>query len=279
MRISRIDKRPQSVTFIDEPQLGRSLLRHWLSEQQGDKTESSPAEYFLNGSITLREPATFNGVNFVDLSNVSPRTFSKQLGILLNTFYEQLASPRSYVGNLPTNLTMYGNETFPAAHGAAAGRDAPKSQVFQSPKTIFSRLGIAVSEAHDRGMPFINFAAKGTATGRTEVFVCQFQWLAVLLLAAGTLFVMGVASLVLSTGATLPPDMLRFVASMTYANAHFSTPPGATALDAIDRARLLRDVRVRIGDIRGDDDNIGEVAFVAADEVKVRPLDYRRLYS
>jgi hypothetical protein len=128
-------------------------------------------------------------------------------------------------------------------------------------------------------MPFVSAATSATAAAPAEVFVCRFAWLAVLLLASGTLFLLGGAAVVLAWRSTLAPDMLRCVASMTYANSSvFSTPPGGTALSAMQRARLLRNVTVRIGDTTGDNGAVGEIAFVAADERKVRSLEHRRLY-
>jgi hypothetical protein len=128
-------------------------------------------------------------------------------------------------------------------------------------------------------MPFVSAAANGTVVASTDVFVCQFGWLAALLLASGTLFGPGVyATLALAAagGATLAPDMLRCVASITYANAYFSTAPGATALDAVQRARLLRCVTMRNGDVRLNG-VVGEVAFVAVDEHRLQSLDNERL--
>ncbi len=126
--------------------------------------------------------------------------------------------------------------------------------MFNLANTIYTRYQV------DRP-PMINYATTGTATKRTENFSCQFHWLAMIWLASGTLCCFGAASFALTIHSTLAPDRLRYVASMTYANANFTAPPGATALDAIDRALLLRNVRVRVGDIACEDDGIGEVGF------------------
>ncbi len=102
--------------------------------------------------------------------------------------------------------------------------------------------------------------------------------MALLLLASAALFTAGVASPALQLRCALAPDMLRYVASLTYANPHFGTPPGGSALDGMARAKLLRRVRVRVGDVGGARD-VGEVAFVAADEVETRELERTRLYA
>lgn len=75
--------------------------------------------------------------------------------------------------------------------------------------------------------------------------------------------------------------MLGFVASMTYDNPYVVLPEGGATLDAMERARLLRDLRVRIGDVRIEED-VGHVAFAAVDEMgdtSVGPLERRRKYK
>jgi hypothetical protein len=176
---------------------------------------------------------------------------------------------------------LYGNATRPPFDFLTFLNATEMQRVSDTEKT-YRRLNTNVWAALRNGLPFVNFATNGNAIEHYEVFVCRFRWLALLLVASGTLTLLGAASIVLTVRATLAPDMLRYVASMAYANTNFTAPRGASALDAMDRARLLRDVRVRIGDIAaGDNDNdgdIGEVAFVTADERTVRPLDSRRLY-
>ncbi len=135
----------------------------------------------------------------------------------------------------------------------------------------------SVSNAMSAGLAFVPAAATATATTRTRVFVCNFAWLGALLLASAALFVAGAASLALQLHSTLAPDMLRYVASMTYTNRHFRTPAGGSALDGMARARLLRDVPVHIGIVAsGDRSDVGEVAFVATTDVEVIPLKNRR---
>ncbi len=109
--------------------------------------------------------------------------------------------------------------------------------------------------------------------------------MALLLLASAALFTAGVASPALQLRCALAPDMLRYVASMTYANPHFSTPPGGSALDKMARVHLLcrvrvhllRRVHVHVGDVGGAR-SVGEVAFVAAAEVETRDLEQTRFY-
>lgn len=60
------------------------------------------------------------------------------------------------------------------------------------------------------------------------------------------------------------PDILGYVSSMTLENSH-ATPPGleagsASGLDGLDRTRLFKNFRVRLGDIRSDAE-VGKIAL------------------
>jgi hypothetical protein len=105
-------------------------------------------------------------------------------------------------------------------------------------------------------------------------FVRRFGWAATLLLATAALLAAAVAA--------LAPDVLRCVAGMTYAHPRFGGLPSGSTLDGVKRAKLLRNVRVRIDGIRGDirsDRNVGRVAFVALDDIEKRQLAWTRCYA
>jgi hypothetical protein len=74
---------------------------------------------------------------------------------------------------------------------------------------------------------------------------------------------------------TLGPELFGFVTSMTYENPWVKVPDGGTMLDAMERARLLKDVEVCVADVRGND-NVGHIAFAAG--VPLRKLERGRLY-
>jgi hypothetical protein len=74
---------------------------------------------------------------------------------------------------------------------------------------------------------------------------------------------------------TLGPEMFGFVTSMTYENPWMKISQGGTTLDAMERARLLQDIEVHVGDVCGDED-IGHIAFAAG--VPLRNLEKGRLY-
>ena len=68
----------------------------------------------------------------------------------------------------------------------------------------------------------------------------------------------------------IAPDIIGYVSTMTRDNPHFSLPTGHGMLDGIERARLLRDVRVQIAEVADmKDGDIGHVALRNVDREDV----------
>ena len=78
---------------------------------------------------------------------------------------------------------------------------------------------------------------------------------------------------------TLAPDIFGYVSSLTRDNPNIRLPEGGTALSGLDRARLLKDMRVRIVDV-GSSDGVGRVILAHADAppVMVRGLEKGKHY-
>ncbi|KAH0394318.1 hypothetical protein KCU89_g11491, partial [Aureobasidium melanogenum] len=71
-------------------------------------------------------------------------------------------------------------------------------------------------------------------------------------------------SLVLFPSGLIVYTSPTWACGFTYNNAYMNVPPGGESLGAMDRARLLRDVKVKIGDARADDE-VGHVVFATLD--------------
>ncbi|KAL6354955.1 hypothetical protein LRP88_12313 [Fusarium phalaenopsidis] len=90
------------------------------------------------------------------------------------------------------------------------------------------------------------------------------------------------------------PDILGFASTMTRDNPYVPVAPGGSNLDGPDRARMLRDLRLQLADVRPDDANgyiavravpsLGsqeDVRGITKQERKaaIRPLDQKKLYT
>ncbi len=111
-------------------------------------------------------------------------------------------------------------------------------------------------------------------THTVEIFSYNGIWLALLLGSSVILLGVGITGTIVSRR-TLAPNVLGYVASMTYNNAYFPLPERGGVLDATHRARVLRNVQVSVSDVNGAGE-VGRIAFTSF--VKTRPLEKGRKY-
>ncbi|KAI9788567.1 MAG: hypothetical protein M1816_006816 [Peltula sp. TS41687] len=109
-----------------------------------------------------------------------------------------------------------------------------------------------------------------------ELFICHRVWLAILLVSAGVLFIVGAIGWMMKCH-TLAPDILGSISSHTRDNSHMRIPSGGSALGGMERTRLLFDMRVRLQDVKPEE-AVGHIALTAYEETWRSNLDRRKLY-
>lgn len=111
-----------------------------------------------------------------------------------------------------------------------------------------------------------------------EVYHCNYIWFVLLLSSSVILIMLGAIGTAISH-LCHAPDMIGYVSSFTYNNPYMQIPAGGASLGAMDRARLLRDLRVKIGDTASDDD-VGHIVFATVNRSNtIGNLDSAKLYS
>jgi hypothetical protein len=108
-----------------------------------------------------------------------------------------------------------------------------------------------------------------------EQYACNTVFAIITIAVSWFLFMAANVSIVLGI-ATKAPDILGYVSTCARDNPYFGKHV-ASHLDGLEAARALRDVRVRIGDVRRQDD-VGYIAFASMDAGPCR-VDRQRLYS
>lgn len=111
------------------------------------------------------------------------------------------------------------------------------------------------------------------------VFATSFPWVAMLFLASGGMFVAAVGSAVLNSHRRAP-DILDNFSSLVKESRfidYSSKNSGSSVLDGFTRAELLKDVRIRVGDVKPHD-RVGCIAITTLGGDSVSGLEYRRLY-
>ncbi|KAH7406100.1 hypothetical protein DE146DRAFT_754085 [Phaeosphaeria sp. MPI-PUGE-AT-0046c] len=236
---------------------------------------SNPTEQFIHNTTSFQfasPGATFGASpGWVNLAELDSSVFSRRLALLLNTYYQLTISPSAFLGSLPQhNASAFGPDTLPIKD---ADVYLPENMTTQN--TSFENWYTPFQlKTFNSGIYFVGATTNATISSTHSTYACNFAWLSLLLAAASIILFIGVGSLILKRK-TLGPEMFGFVASLTYENRFIKLPEGGSMLDAMERARLLKDVEVAVGDVYGNAD-IGHIALAAG--VPLRKLERGRLY-
>ncbi|KAH8710199.1 hypothetical protein GQ44DRAFT_626784 [Phaeosphaeriaceae sp. PMI808] len=274
IRPSLTDLRDEHTTPFDHFLISELALKAF-PKTFGWSRGSNPTEQFIYNttSFQLVSPTTDLGTNpgWVDLSLLDPKVFSRRLALLLNTYYQLTIAPTAFLGNIPqSNLSSFGRDTLPVTD---ADVYLPKN--ISTRNTSFEVwFSLFQEKVYKSEVYFIGATTNATVGNTHQMFACNFAWLSLMFAAASTVLVIGIASLILKQK-TLGPEMFGSVTSMTYENEFIKIPEGGSMLDSMERARLLKDVEVSVGDVRGNED-VGHIALAAG--VPVRKLERGRLY-
>ncbi len=246
---------PQGATHFDNELIARNIFTNMPLVTTG----RMPYEVSLTERVLFNTNGPPVGVTdeikqSAYLATVAPETFSLRLTLLVNTFYRsaQPGSIGAFFGSLPADLSLYGRD--------------------------FGHRPLQAGEAVlAKWCPyFCTRSTRAMLTQTLPVYRCNMLWLALLVASASVLLVFGAAATVLGWR-TFVPDMLGYVASMTFNNPYLRLPAGSAELEAMDRARALRNEEVIIGDVRGAHD-VGHIAF-ARSVGSLRRLEKGRKYT
>jgi len=199
--------------------------------------DTSPSEYYVRGAHIPFGTAT---AGLPELSTLPNDLFAIRMGQLMNTYLQLSLAPLAYTGDLP----------------------APNEDIWKTSDQSIS------TEVYDETLPpFLPMFANSSITISTEVYKCNYVWFSLLLVSSCILLMLGSVGTALSH-ICHAPDMMGYVSSFTYNNPYMSVPSGGESLGAMERARLLRDVNVKIGDARVEDE-VGHVVFATLDRAEV----------
>ena len=212
MRRSVFDRRPSDYT----PLLGSARLNFWMSwaDAAGASLHpniATPTELFIqNGSLTAALTTLGSTFSEVNLYTLPADVFSKRLSLLWNTYWQCGLAPWYQTGNLPSNLTAF-------------------------------------SDQANSSYLIVN-ATTASVTHLQAVYVSNRPWAVLLLIASLILFACAIYCAILKYR-TVAPDVLGYVSSLTRDNPYVPLPGGGTALDGLERARLLKNMKVRLQDV------------------------------
>jgi len=235
---------------------------------------SSPTERYLSNSSAfpfVQEAGHLTqDIAYTNVSVIDSQLFSRRLSSAINTYYQLTIQPTGYYGGLPRNLSRYGPDTIPVTD---INKYLP-SNFSATNNSFYDWWPTFDAGVQSSDFPFIGATTTARTTMTEQIFVGDAAWISLLIVSSTVILIIGSTALMLKQR-TLGPELFGFVTSMTYENPWVKIPQGGTMLDAMERARLLRDVEVHVADVRGDD-NVGHIAFAAG--IPLRKLERGRLY-
>lgn len=280
IRPSTTDHRPQNITAFDIwGVIALDILNMANSMKSGPSLVPTMLEIFMNETSTIpvysENILTMYKNNFssINLALGDPDTLSKRGTLLLNTAIQLLYSYYGFAGGLPSAETI----DWGPAHVPANGLYAAAAAYNVTPGEIvgFGNADGYVGSIVSGGAAFVAASAQASVTRETDIYKADYTYIMVLVISSLALTIIGLVGI--STGLqTIGPDIFDPLIGLTYNNHSLGLPTPGSTLDADDRAKLLRVVRVRLGDVAGGE-AIGIIGVGRASEVV--PLVQGRLYE
>lgn len=249
-----------------------------MLEQANGERRGTPTllELFVNDTSTIpvNRANAYRGVpeeSLPDLAAVDPGALSERITLLLNSAMNLLYSYYGFAGTLPAVESVdYGPPHTPA-DGLSAATVAYNVTGDQKNGTAYY-----IADIVNSGAPFVGATTGALVTRKKTVYKADYIYVTVLLVSSLLLIVTGLVGMIMGLRAG-GPDVFDPLMGLTYNNGHLGLPSPASTLDAATRARLLRGVEVRLGDVAGGVGPVGMVGVGRAHEVV--PLAGGRLYE
>ncbi|KAB8229002.1 uncharacterized protein BDW43DRAFT_322431 [Aspergillus alliaceus] len=122
-----------------------------------------------------------------------------------------------------------------------------------STMAITGNMSAASDRKRDPG-PFVRFANGTLVTWEPYRYVVSPGWMTVFVVSSVVMLVAAMYTAVIMHITNIP-DILGYVSTLTRDNEHSSFPHGGSMLDGLERSHLLKDMPVRLGDVRAGEPN------------------------
>ncbi|KAE8134439.1 hypothetical protein BDV38DRAFT_295371 [Aspergillus pseudotamarii] len=139
---------------------------------------------------------------------------------------------------------------------------------------VVNTYGLLLS-ASDGGGSY-NGTGNFTDTTPPPIYEISWPWLAISIVGIVTIIVGAFVPALLGFF-TRNPDILGYVSTMTRDAPTLEVPPGGGTLGGIDRALLLKDISIRLGDITDDSGSVSRIGIGTLDQAS--PSKKGRLYE
>jgi hypothetical protein len=226
LRRSRLDHPPPAYTTLDKQELGRSGGNNWdlfnkyfLTSWRSLPTVPTVLDNYL---ISPNTPSI--GVKRAIIPAGDSTVYAARLGQLFNAYWQSM--------QLYQNITGVEPEW---AKAVTPGGTDLQDAYFNSNFTFYN------TSRH--------WLINGTGNIRTEVIVAHKGWVATLCIASIVLFLVSLIPPVFRLLCHGPPLEINLSDLLTRHNPYIPLSATGTSVEAAERTRLLRNIRVRYGDV------------------------------
>ena len=201
---------------------------------------SSMIELFLNGSSGASDVDS----GWVDLTFVSGIDLSVRFTQLFNTYYTISLSPFDVI----------------------------------YPEPLLTDFRLDPSNTSDIAFSGLN-QSSAIGMNNQHIYTIQISWIIIFFICTLLLFLATVFNAILGR-LIMAPDIIGYVSTLTRDNSSISLPPGGSTLSGTERARLLKDKHIRLGDVCKDDGDIGYLRVRLGDDTaSLRKLTMDKVYA
>ncbi|KAI1411309.1 hypothetical protein F5Y13DRAFT_191584 [Hypoxylon sp. FL1857] len=247
LRRSRLAHPPAAFTLMDTwAQSWGTFGHNFVNSMAGHPAYGTAVQfYLLNPSNPL---AGYSNSDYGTDSHPTNDVYAARLGQLVNTYWTCINGMHAVPGGMtPETAYMEGTN-------------------LSSPANFLANSSISV----------------GTRSTSTPVIKCDYGWVVALSIASMVLVLASLVHPIVRFFFTTAPDLMLNVSSLAMRdNPYVALPANGTFLAASDRARLLKKMKVRFGDVDGASE-VGVLAIASLDPPGVKNVENvrkLRLYS
>lgn len=265
-RPSQLPHQPSQITYLSFPQIALGLtntlynstpifdvtnsIQGFLYDSSSDSSiflePASRSQYLPNG-----DEIPFDS----SLYHMSIDDFGHNLGQLVNAWIHG----SFYNGTLLMTGASFSDLYQTAVDGNAA------SFVPSSEKDLTSLIQNRTSA----------FTVLANSTANVRIYHCDFGWTSVFFLATSAMLCSAILGVVFGR-MTVVPDYLGYVSSLAKESPYMRIKDGGANLDGMERARGIKGLQVRLGNVDEGTGEIGRLAFGRVEDTK--PVQRNRLY-
>jgi hypothetical protein len=112
------------------------------------------------------------------------------------------------------------------------------------------------------------FTVSATLTEQVRIFKVSYPWIAVFIICSLAMMSSAITGVVFSRNTVLP-DYLGYVSSLARESPYVRMPNGGANLDGMERARLMKNLWVRLGNVDEGRSDVGRLAFARMEDTGV----------